>query len=109
MSDVVATQESKYSESALLSASFYNGTTKKRSYYMAPVKQNSAPFHVWSDLVAKAGFKMSDIPERWDDRWTFFKQVHEALRKQGMPGHSALACSSPRSDRTTATIFGITT
>jgi multiple sugar transport system substrate-binding protein len=84
MSDVVATQESKYSESALLSASFYNGTTKKRSYYMAPVKQNSAPFHVWSDLVAKAGFKMSDIPERWDDRWTFFKQVHDGLRKQGM-------------------------
>jgi multiple sugar transport system substrate-binding protein len=84
MSDVVATQESKYSESALLSASFYNGTTKERSYYMAPVKQNSAPFHIWSDLVAKAGFKMSDIPERWDDRWNFFKPVHEALRKQGM-------------------------
>lgn len=84
MSDVVATQESKYSESALLSASFYNGTTKERSYYMAPVKQNSAPFHVWSDLVEKAGFKMSDIPERWDDRWNFFKPVHDALRKQGM-------------------------
>jgi multiple sugar transport system substrate-binding protein len=84
MSDVVATQESKYSESALLSASFYNGTTKKRSYYMAPVKQNSAPYHVWSDLVEKAGFKMSDIPEKWDDRWNFFKPVHDALRKQGM-------------------------
>ena len=56
MSDVVATQESKYSKTALLSASFYNGTTKKRSYYMAPVKQNSAPYHVWSDLVQKAGF-----------------------------------------------------
>jgi multiple sugar transport system substrate-binding protein len=51
---------------------------------MAPVKQNSAPFHIWSDLVEKAGFKMSDIPERWDDRWNFFKPVHEALRKQGM-------------------------
>jgi multiple sugar transport system substrate-binding protein len=84
MSDVVKTQESKYSESALLSASFYNGTTKKRSYYMAPVKQNSAPYHIWSDLVQKAGFKMSDIPEKWDDRWNFFKPVHEALRKQGM-------------------------
>jgi multiple sugar transport system substrate-binding protein len=84
MSDVVGTQESKYSESALLSASFYNGTTKKRSYYMAPVKQNSAPYHIWSDLVEKAGFKMADIPERWDDRWNFFKPVHDALRKQGM-------------------------
>ena len=84
MSDVVATQESKYSESALLNASFYNGATKKRSYYMAPVKQNSSPFHIWSDLVAKAGFKMSDIPEKWDERFSFFKPVHDALRKQGM-------------------------
>jgi multiple sugar transport system substrate-binding protein len=84
LSDVVATQESKYSKSALLAASFYNGTTKKRSYYMAPVKQNSAPFHIWSDLVEKAGYKMSDIPERWDDRWSFFKGVHKGLRKAGM-------------------------
>ncbi len=59
MSDVVKTQELKYSESALLSASFYNGTTKKRSYYMAPVKQNSAPYHIWSDLVRKG--RLQDV------------------------------------------------
>lgn len=84
MSDVVATQESKYTETALLSSSFYNATTKKRSYYMAPVKQASVPFHVWSDLVKKAGFKMEDIPNKWDERWSWFKPVHDALRKQGM-------------------------
>jgi multiple sugar transport system substrate-binding protein len=27
---------------------------------------------------------MSDIPEKWDDRFSFFKGVHDGLRKQGM-------------------------
>ncbi len=84
MTDVVETQKGKFTETALLSASFYNGTTKKRSYYLAPVKQASAPYHIWSDLVEKAGFKMSDIPARWDDRWNFFKSVQKELRAKGM-------------------------
>jgi multiple sugar transport system substrate-binding protein len=84
MTDVVDTQKSKFTETALLSSSFYNGTTKQRSYYLAPVKQASAPFHVWGDLVEKAGFKMSDVPTRWDDRWNFFKPVHRELRAKGM-------------------------
>jgi len=84
MSDVVETQKSKYTETALLSSSFYNGKKKERSYYLAPVKQAGVPFHVWSDLVAKAGFKMEDIPENWNDRWMFFTKVHDGLRKAGM-------------------------
>ena len=84
MTDVVETQKDKFTETALLSASFYNGTTKKRSFYLAPVKQASAPFHVWGDLVEKAGFKMSDVPNQWDDRWNFFKPVQKELRAKGM-------------------------
>ena len=53
MTDVVETQKARFSETALLSASFYNGTTKARAYYMAPVKQASAPFHIWGDLQEK--------------------------------------------------------
>ena len=83
MTDVVETQKGKYTETALISSSFYNNTTKKRSYYMAPVKQASAPFHVWSDLVVKAGFKMSDIPMKWDATWEFFRKVQEPLRALG--------------------------
>jgi multiple sugar transport system substrate-binding protein len=83
MTDVVETQKSKYTETALLSSSFYNGTTKQRSYYLAPVKQSSAPLHVWGDLVEKAGFKMSDVPKKWDDAWDFFKPVQTELRKKG--------------------------
>ena len=80
MTDVVETQKAKFSETALVSSSFYNNVQKKRSYYLAPVKQASAPFHIWGDLVEKAGFKMSDIPNKWDARWEFFRQVQEPLR-----------------------------
>ena len=48
MTDVVDTQKGKFTETALLSASFYNNKIKKRSYYLAPVKQASSPFHVWN-------------------------------------------------------------
>jgi len=83
MTDVVETQKGKFTETALLSASFYNGKLKKRSYYMAPVKQASAPFHVWGDLVTKAGMSLADVPNRWDERWEWFKKVQEPLRAQG--------------------------
>ena len=63
VSDVVATYESQLSETAKLCSTFYNKTTKKRSYYLCPIKQGATPFHVWGDLVEKAGFKMSDVPK----------------------------------------------
>jgi len=83
MTDVVETQKAKFTETALLSSSFYNDTTKKRSYYLAPVKQASAPFHVWDELVTKAGMNLKDVPNRWDQRWEWFKKVQEPLRAQG--------------------------
>ena len=72
------------SETAKLCSTFYNKTTKKRSYYLCPIKQGATPFHVWGDLVEKAGFKMSDVPKKWDDVWTFFKQTQKPLRAKGM-------------------------
>jgi multiple sugar transport system substrate-binding protein len=68
----------------LLNSSFYNSRTKQRAFYLAPVKQACAPFHVWGDLVAKAGFKLSDAPKTWDAFWDFFKPVQTALRSKGM-------------------------
>ena len=41
-------------------------TTRRRrsaSYYLCPIKQGATPFHIWGDLVEKAGFKVSDDPE----------------------------------------------
>jgi multiple sugar transport system substrate-binding protein len=84
MSDVVETYHSQLSETAKLASSYYNGVTKKRSYYLAPVKQACAPFHIWGDLVEKAGFKLSDAPKTWDAFWNFFKPVQKELRAKGM-------------------------
>jgi multiple sugar transport system substrate-binding protein len=49
MSDVVETQKSKVSETALLASSFYNSVTKRRSFYLAPVV--TAPFHIWGPVA----------------------------------------------------------
>ena len=84
VSDVVEAQRSELSETALLNSTFYNGTTKQRSFYMVPIKQAVAPFHIWGDLVTKAGFKLSDAPKTWDAFWDFFKPVQKELRAKGM-------------------------
>ena len=38
----------------------------------------------WRDLVEKAGYKESDIPNTWDAFIDFFKPVQQKLRDQGM-------------------------
>ncbi|HEX4173159.1 MAG TPA: ABC transporter substrate-binding protein [Acetobacteraceae bacterium] len=80
VSDVVAPYESQLSDTAKIGSAFYNKATKKRSYYLCPIKQGATPFHIWGDLVEKAGFKVSDIPPKWDDHWTFFAQMQKPLR-----------------------------
>ena len=42
------------------------------------------PFHVWRTLVEKAGYKESDIPDKWDAFIDFFKPVQKKLQEQGM-------------------------
>ena len=84
VSDVVAPYESQLSETAKLCSTFYNKNTKKRSYFLCPIKQGTTPFHIWGDLVEKAGFKMEEIPKNWDGIWTYLKQVQAPLRAKGM-------------------------
>jgi multiple sugar transport system substrate-binding protein len=84
VSDVVAPYESQLAESAKLCSTFYNKATKKRSYYLCPIKQGATPFHVWGSLVEKAGLKISEIPKNWDGVWTYLKQAQKPLRAKGM-------------------------
>ena len=84
VSDVVSAYESQLSDTAKLCSTFYNKTTKKRSYYLCPIKQGATPFHVWGDLVEKAGLKLSDAPKTWDPFWDFFKPIQKQLRAKGM-------------------------
>jgi multiple sugar transport system substrate-binding protein len=84
VSEIVETHKSELSRTALLSASYYNGVTKRRSYYLVPTCQGAEPFHIWGDLVEKAGFKLSDAPKSWDAFWDFFTPMQKALRSKGM-------------------------
>src|ERR1700739_1852562 len=84
VSDVVAPYESQLSETAKLGSTFYKKATKKRSYYLCPIKQGATPFHIWGDLVEKAGLKMSELPKNWDGVWTYLAQAQKPLRAKGM-------------------------
>jgi multiple sugar transport system substrate-binding protein len=84
VSDVVSAYESQLSATSKLCSTFYNKATKKRSYYLCPVKQGGTPFHIWGNLVEKAGLKLQDAPKTWDGLWNFMKPAQKALRSQGM-------------------------
>ncbi len=84
LSDIVETQKSRLNELVLTSMNLYNNATKKRSYYGVPMKTFATPFHIWGDLIEKAGYKVSDIPNTWDAFIDFFKPVQKKLQEQGM-------------------------
>jgi multiple sugar transport system substrate-binding protein len=84
VSDIIETQKSQYSEIVLLGRHLYNSVTKARSYYGVPMKMASTTFHIWTSLVEKAGYKMSEIPNTWDAFINFFLPMQAKLRSQGM-------------------------
>ncbi len=84
VSDIVKPYEAQLSKTARECSTFYNKTAKAHSYYLVPVKQACAPFHLWGDLVEKAGLKLSDAPKTWDAFWNFFKPAQKELRGKGM-------------------------
>jgi multiple sugar transport system substrate-binding protein len=83
VSDIVETQKTDYAPIAVESCFLYNGATKKRGYYVVPLRITGWPFHIWGSLIEKAGFKIADIPNKWDDFLDFFMPVQDNLRKQG--------------------------
>jgi multiple sugar transport system substrate-binding protein len=84
LSDVIETQKSMFTPTALSAVNAYNSVTKKRAYYMIPHRMAAVPFHIWKSLVEKAGYKTSDIPKTWDAFIDFFKPIQTKLREQGM-------------------------
>lgn len=84
VTDVIETQKAKYHPNALLASNLYNGTEKRRSFYGVPHKYGVIPFHVWGDLVEKAGYKRSEIPHTWEAFLDFFRPVQDKLRAQGL-------------------------
>lgn len=84
VTDVVETQKSELSATALQSAQFYNNVEKKRSFYGVPFKGATLNIPTWKSLIEKAGYKVADIPKTWDPFYAFFEDVQKKLRAQGM-------------------------
>jgi multiple sugar transport system substrate-binding protein len=89
VSDIVEPQKANLLPSAYLASQFYNSVEKKRGFYLVPFKGQTLPFHIWGDLVEKAGYKVSDAPKKWDAFWDFFKPMQKKLR-ENMRGIYAL-------------------
>jgi multiple sugar transport system substrate-binding protein len=84
LGDIVETQKSDFIKIAIDSAFLFNGVTRKRAYYMVPMKMTGWPFHVWRSLVEKGGGQISEIPNTWDAYLDYFMPVQDKLRAQGM-------------------------
>jgi multiple sugar transport system substrate-binding protein len=85
VSDVVETQKAKILPAALETAYCYNNVKKGRAYYSVPHAGAVVPFHIWGNLVEKAGYKRTDIPKTWDKFIDFFLPVQKELQqKHGM-------------------------
>src|SRR5215472_5438159 len=84
VSDVIETQKSQYTRTALLTVNCYNNIEKKRSFYGVPYTVGCQTKHIWRPLVEKAGYTLEDFPKTWDAFYDFFKEVQKKLRAQGM-------------------------
>ena len=82
LSDILLPMKDKFAPNTLEAAYLYNGVTKKKAYYGFPLKQQSMHVQIWKDLLEKAGYKESDIPNQWNDYWSFWcNKVQPAIRK----------------------------
>jgi multiple sugar transport system substrate-binding protein len=83
VNDVVEPEKEQFIPTALSCCYFYNNVTKKRAYYVVPVRIAAVPFHIWKSLVEQGGSKISDLPKTWDAFMDFFKPVQKGLRAAG--------------------------
>jgi multiple sugar transport system substrate-binding protein len=72
----------RFVQNTLDASILYNDVTKKKAYYGFPLKQQSMHVQIWNDMLEKAGFKQSDIPNDWEGYWSFWcDKVQPAIRK----------------------------
>ena len=90
VNDIVEPIKAQFMPTALDCCFHYNNVSKKRSYYITPMKIAAVPFHIWTSLVEKGGGKISDLPKTWDAFMDFFKPIQKGLRGAGVRNVYAL-------------------
>src|SRR5476651_1170783 len=61
ISDIMTPIKDRFAKNTIETAYLYNDKTKKHAYYAFPMKQQTMHIEVWSDMLAKAGYKISDL------------------------------------------------
>jgi multiple sugar transport system substrate-binding protein len=72
ISDVLVPIKANFLANTLETTYLYNDRTKKKAYYAFPLKQQTMHIQYWSDMLADAGFKETDIPGTWKEYWAFW-------------------------------------
>ena len=82
LTDIMEPIKDRFVQNTLEASILYNDVAKKKAYYGFPLKQQSMHVQIWNDMLEKAGFKVSDIPNDWTGYWTFWcDKVQPAIRK----------------------------
>jgi multiple sugar transport system substrate-binding protein len=84
LDDIVEPIKAQFMPSALRCCHLYDNVSKKRAYFVAPMKTAAVPFHIWKSLVEKGGGNLSELPDTWDAFIDFFKPLQAKLRAAGM-------------------------
>jgi len=94
ISSVIDPLRAKFEPNALSTTFLYNDAAKKRAYYAFPIKQQTMHIQYWTDMLADAGFKESDIPKDWKGYWSFWcDKVQPAYRQKS--GQRAFGIGQP--------------
>ena len=81
LTDILQPMMSRFAPQTVEHTLLYNEGTKKKAYYGFPLKRQTLHTEIWSDMLEKAGFKVSDIPAGWSDYWSFWcDKVQPAYR-----------------------------
>ena len=83
VSDVVDSQKTEFTQTALASARLYNAKQKKYANYSVPTKASSLLESVWLPFLEEAGFAATDMPDTQDKFHDFFQIVQDKLRAKG--------------------------
>jgi len=83
ITSVIDPIRARFAPNTVETAFLYNDKDKTRAYYAFPIKQQTMHIEYWSDMLADAGFKPSDIPTTWKEYWSFWcDKVQPASRQK---------------------------
>ena len=108
ISSVIDPIRARFAPNTTETTFLYNDVAKKRAYYAFPIRQQTIHIQYWSDMLAEAGFKDSDIPTGWKDYWSFWcDKVQPAHRQKS--GNRTFGIGQPLGVDSTDSFFSFLT